>query len=120
MTPKEIMGKVLEETYILSSALEVKDVDMALGALKRRDEWILMFNARESKDIDADIEALIRKFDEENKACVEKMGEFKSVMELELYQVKAEKTKTLKKQKVHDSYSNPYTGGPGTTFDLKK
>lgn len=120
MTPKEIMGKVLEETYILSSALEVKDIDMALGALNRRDEWIQMFNARESQDIDAEVEVLIKKFDEENKACIEKMGEFKSVMESELYQIKAEKTKTLKKQKVHDSYSNPYTGGLGTSFDLKK
>ena len=120
MNAKEIAKKILDETYILNGALEAQDMDMALESLKRREKWIEQFGEREEKSLDPETEALIRKFESENIKCMALLEIFKDKMTHALYEVKAEKKKTVQKLKVHDSYSNPYAKGVGTSFDLKK
>lgn len=121
MKPKEILEKILEETYLLSSALDIKDVDMVLLTLERRNVWIEKFKASNFDKTDKEIKQLIQNFDEENRQCIEKMGDFRVSMEVELNQIKTEKKKMKQNQKIHEQYSNPYASrSVGNTFDLKK
>lgn len=120
MTLKEIIGKVLEETHIISSALEAKDIDIALKALSRRKEWIDKLGTIEKKEINPEIEELVKKFNEENKQCMEKLAIFKDEIQHEANVNKSRKVKVKTERKIHEQYTNPYTGGVGTSFDLKK
>jgi hypothetical protein len=121
MKPIDILEKILEETYILSSALEAQDIDMALKTLERRSEWVDKFTSSNFDPNDQDLKLLIRKFDDENKLCIEKMEDFRGSMEVELNQVKTEKNNLNKNLKIHEQYSNPYVNDAvGNAFDLKK
>ncbi len=121
MKPIDILEKILEETYILSSALEVQDIDMALKTLERRNEWVEKFKSSNFDPTDQQLKILIRKFDDENKLCIEKMEDFKGSMEVELNQVKIEKKNLNKNLKIHEQYANPYANDSvGNAFDLKK
>lgn len=120
MKPEEMIAKILEETYILSGALEVEDIDMVLEVLARRDELISQFSSIKNLVLDEATKADIEKFDEVNTKCMAQLMLFKEKMSNELYEVKSEQKKAIQKLKVHDSYSNPYAKSVGTSFDLKK
>lgn len=120
MNSKEMAKKILEETYILNGALEAQDLEMALASLSRREDLIDQFGSRDEKFLDTETKELIEKFETENIKCMALLEIFKDKMTHALYEVKAEKKKTVQKLKVHDSYSNPYAKGVGTSFDLKK
>lgn len=120
MKPRDLIEKILEETYILSGALEVEDIDMVLEVLSRRDKLISQLGSVEKQALDDAAKADIEKFDEVNTKCMAQLLLFKEKMNSELYEVKSEQKKAIKKLKVHDSYSNPYASSVGTSFDLKK
>lgn len=121
MKPNVILHKILEETYILSNALDVQDIDMVLSTLERRNTWIEHFKTLSFDKADLEINSLILKFDEENQLCIKKMSGFRESMEVELSQVNGQKKKMKQNQKIHDQYSNPYNNGSvGNAFDLKK
>lgn len=120
MKTHELLSKVLEETYLLSSAIEAKNMDMVVLVLDRREEWIQQILKMNKQTLDETSKELLMTFETQNQLCMEKLKGLKEEFNHELTQVKAEKNKTIRKQKVHDSYSNPYVGSVGTSFDLKK
>lgn len=120
MKSKDIMNQILNETYILNSALEAEDIDMVLETLKRREVLIDTFGARKNRDLDEETLKMVDTFETENTKCMALLEIFRENISGALYEIKAEKNKTLQKLKVHDSYSNPYAKGVGTSFDLKK
>lgn len=120
MDIRELLEKLLEETYLLSSALEAKNMDMVLSVLERRETLVKVVSSLNLREMDEKSRKILVKFNEENRLCMDKINNLRQEMNQELNQVKAEKNKTIRKQKVHDSYSNPYVGSVGTSFDLKK
>jgi hypothetical protein len=121
MNNHDVLQKILDETHIIMSALEAEDIDIALGALERRNQFITQFTSERSEKIDAAGEKMIRDFESLNVVCIEKLTTFKSHMEIEMYANRSKKIDMKQTQKVHEQYSNPYVNDAvGNAFDLKK
>lgn len=120
MDKLEIINQILSETYIIESAIEVKDVDIVLSALDNRGKLICEFELLKSERNTTTIEEKIDLFNEINKRCMNQLKRLKKELEVEASEVSSEKKKTVRRQKVHESYLNPYLGDSGSRFDLKK
>lgn len=120
MDKLEIIDQILSETYIIESALADKDIDIVLGALENREKLIREFETLSLQVNTQLIKDKIALFDEVNTRCMGNLKHLQKELEKEASQVSGEKKKTVRTQKVHESYLNPYLGDSGNRFDLKK
>lgn len=120
MDKLEIMDLILSETYIIESGIVAKDIDIVLGALENREKLIHDFEALSYQLNTQLIKDKIALFEEVNSRCMKSLKHLQKDLEKEAAQVSGEKKKTVRTQKVHESYLNPYLGDSGNRFDLKK
>ena len=65
-TVKELLEVILEETYIMSSALDARDMDIVMVCLNKREAFIEAFNKVVKKPLSAELKKMLTIFEQEN------------------------------------------------------
>jgi len=120
MNKCELIESIVSETYIILSAIEAKDIDIVESSLENRRKLIESFNLAEESIITECTKEKIGKFKFLNTKCIKQLKQMRSELESEMSNVKGEKNKAVKTQKIHDSYMNQNYNIKGNWFDLKK
>lgn len=116
----DIVDKIMEETYIVQSAVDAGDIDVALTAIDRREHYIKMLeklNVPERKALIAEIWPEYRTI---NEACMKGIEKLKLQTENEFYKNKGSQHKLVQNRKAHDRYSQNSSYEFGSKFDNKK
>jgi len=114
----EVFRKIMDETHIVRSALEARDMLIVTNALKERERWIEDFKKFDIHG-DAEIESKILEFNRLNDICMKELKVFENEMEEEHYVNKAERKQAHYGHKAQNSYML-MNARVGRTFDKRK
>lgn len=116
----DIVDKIMEETYIVQSAVNAGDIDVALTAIDRRQNLLDMLkklNVPERKTLIAEIWP---EYSQINDECIKGIESLKVKSENEVYKNKNSQHKLVQNRKAHDRYSMNSASEFGSQFDNKK
>jgi|GEM_PF-2422641 len=118
MTSKELLDKIIKETYAIKNALKAKKFDIALSILDDRQLLIDAFVAIED-DQKKQLDDLVEKFKIENDACMEALTALRTFYEEELSSNKVKKQELHFSNKVNQQYKLAETFLIGNRFDSR-
>jgi len=121
MKPDEIMNKIIEDSYIIKSALEAEDIDIVVETLSRRQQMIDELEKHAPFEADSEIGKKIKLFQQIDQACQSGFETFKSKIQEEQYKVKNERKQMNVNKKVYNQYQMNIPGQmSGLSIDNKK
>ena len=121
MKPDDIMNKIIEDSYIIKSALEVEDIDIVVETLKRRQQWIDELEKNAPLYANSEIGKKFKLFQQIDQACQSGFETFKDKIQKEQYQVKNERKQMNVNKKVYNQYQMNIPGQmSGLSIDNKK
>ena len=120
MMMQALLQKILDETIIIKSGIEVKDIDIVLNALASRDVLIEEFNQNFTDEVREIFADEIEKFEKENERCIVALEQFKLEMEDEYYKTRVKQKEVKFTKKVHQRYAEVSNSTEGSSIDLKK
>lgn len=117
---EDVISKLMEDTYMLKSVIEVGDMDVAVEILEHRESLINILKQIESPRKKELLSAIWIEFSEVDQWCRQAIEALRIKSEAEFYQTKSEKHQIRQTRKVHDLYSNNAHSEFGGMFDNKK
>ncbi len=73
MKNKALLLQIIDETWIIKSALEADDVEIVLNALSRREAYISKLSPEENVEERKVLQSLVDKFNQLNEGCMSKI-----------------------------------------------
>ncbi|MDO4799732.1 MAG: hypothetical protein Q4A52_04360 [Bacillota bacterium] len=121
MTKIEILQKILEETYILISALDAEDLDIVETSLTNRDELIGRYEeAAEPSGHDISVlRQLQEEYRDAHDESMQRLETFRQLLVEAQNRNRTARNEADKTKRIHDQYANQLDL-PGMTLDLKK
>lgn len=110
----------MEETYIVQSAVNAGDIDVALTAIDRRDNLIQMLEKLNVPERKALIAEIWTEYKAINDVCMKGIEQLRKKTENEFYKNKGSQHQLVQNRKVHDLYSMNGSSEFGSQFDNKK
>jgi hypothetical protein len=121
MKPDEIMNKIIEDSYIIKSALQAEDIEIVNETLERRQQWIDELEKHAPFDVNSEIGKKFKLFQEIDQACQSGFEAFKDKIEQEHYSLKNERKQMNVNKKVYNQYQMNVPGQmSGLSIDNKK
>ncbi len=121
MKPIEIMNKIIEDSYIIKSALDAEDVDIVVETLSRRQLWIDELEKFAPFDVESEIAKKIMIYQKIDQECQIGFEALKSKIQQEQYKVKNERKQMNVNKKVYNQYQMNIPGQmSGLSIDNKK
>lgn len=121
MKPDEIMNKIIEDSYIIKSALEVEDIDIVVETLSRRQLLIDELDKHAPFESNSEIAQKIKLFQQIDQECQSRFEAFKIKIQQEQYKVKNERKQMNVNKKVYNQYQMNIPGQiSGLSIDNKK
>ena len=118
MTTDQVLRKILDQTYIMLSALESNDLDVMFNALEKRAKWIAVYDhLLESNE---EHKVMLAKFEKLNSQCMVLLEKQMKNLNAELNRVKIDKNRMVQMQRVHQRYQTASVELSGSVMDLKK
>ena len=116
----DIVDKIMEETYIVQSAVNAGDIDVALTAIDRRENLIQMLGKLNVPERKALIAEIWPEYQQINDECMKGIEKLKEKTETEFYKNKGSQHQLVQNRKAHDRYSMNSASEFGSKFDNKK
>lgn len=104
MEIRDLLLKIIDETAILQSALEVEDIDLVESALERRKLLILKLEDENFDGQDQTLMDLYKRFKELDQACLQSFENMEAGLKEAYHSHRMEKQKTEKKKKAMQGY----------------
>lgn len=125
MSDKDVLGllnQILDDTYILKSAIESEDMDVVETTLARRMTHIdALETLQEGSVADSEVVSLLERFKEADQQCQMALKALMDKTEAAFFENKSEKRDLIKNKKVHGSYQMQVPDqNAGLTIDHKK
>ena len=103
-TPKELMQLILDETYIMKSAIEIEDLEVVLTAIDSREQYINALTQLTFDAGDTEIQVLWQKYKTTEAMCNTMMQAFKTKIYEDYTGSKVQHKTMVKTKNVHDRY----------------
>lgn len=118
----DLLNQILDDTYILKSAIESEDMDVVETTLARRQTHIeALETLQEGSVADSEVVSLLERFKETDQQCQMALKALMDKTEAAFFENKAEKRDLIKNKKVHGSYQMQVPDqNAGLTIDHKK
>lgn len=121
MKSDEIMNKIIEDSYIIKSALKAEDIDIVVETLNRRQQWIFELEKFAPFDVNSEIAKKIKLYQEIDQACQSKFETFYDKIQQEQYKVRNERKQMNTNKAVYNQYQMNIPGQmSGLSIDNKK
>ncbi len=117
-----LLNQILDDTYILKSAIESEDLDVIETTLARREMHIDALETLQQGPVaDSEVVSLLERFKEADQQCQMALKALMDKTEAAFFENKAEKRDLIKNKKVHGSYQMQVPEqNAGLTIDHKK
>lgn len=121
MKPDEIMNKIVEDSYIIKSALEAEDIDIVVEVLLRRQHWIDELEKFAPFEVYSEVAKKLELFKQIDEACNSGFEVFKNKIQEEQYKVRKDLMQMTVNKKMNDQYQMNIPGQTsGLSIDNKK
>ncbi len=120
MTGELLIKKILDETYIIESAIEVRNFDIIQHSIQERQKYIDdLIDFVKDNDLTEVMKEDLKKYEILDKKCMVSMNQFKDEIEEKIHGKKKNKLNTFKRKSAQGSYLN-VSSIIGKKFDNKK